>query len=308
MAHGRLGWGPSWGTSVTVNLTVAERGNVAAGGQSGSRTVTIGADGTASFMVATEDDNVYEPAGGRITATVGGDNGYVPHGSNAAAAVVVSDNDVPGLLVSPSRLSMGKGGSASYTVALSSQPLAGEVVTVAVSGQQGTGLMVDTDATVSGNQDTVAFTSSDWNVPKAVTVTAPQRAVSGRLSHRASANYGGVTADVVVTVAAVDSATAQGWNSRMGRTVSQQVVDALKGRFSAPPTAPGLRLTMAGEELTNTTPLAENRQVLSKAMGVQPVTTVCRVGSGGALPLLRPTGLLLLRGRRDDRPAGGGVE
>ena len=62
------------------------------------------------------------------------------------------------------------------------------------------------------------------------------------------------------------------WLSRLGRTVSQQVVDALQGRFAAPLSSPGLTLTVAGEELIGMVPLAENQQVLSKALGFETVT------------------------------------
>ena len=62
------------------------------------------------------------------------------------------------------------------------------------------------------------------------------------------------------------------WLSRLGRTVSQQVVDALQDRFAALPSSPGLTLTVAGEELSSAVPLAENQQVLSKALGFETVT------------------------------------
>ena len=61
------------------------------------------------------------------------------------------------------------------------------------------------------------------------------------------------------------------WLTRFGRTVSQHVVDALQGRFAAKPQT-GLSLTVAGEALSSTTPLAENQQVLAKALGFETVT------------------------------------
>ena len=61
------------------------------------------------------------------------------------------------------------------------------------------------------------------------------------------------------------------WLTRFGRTVSQQVVDVLQDRFSTRPSAPGLALTVAGEELTDAGPLAENQQVLSKLLGFEKV-------------------------------------
>ena len=61
------------------------------------------------------------------------------------------------------------------------------------------------------------------------------------------------------------------WLVRFGRTVSQQVMDALQGRLTARPAA-GLQLTVAGEDFTDATPLAEHEGVLSKVLGFETVT------------------------------------
>ena len=61
------------------------------------------------------------------------------------------------------------------------------------------------------------------------------------------------------------------WHVRFGRTVSQQVVDALQDRFATRPQA-GLQLTVAGERLNGTTPLEENQEALSKALGFETIT------------------------------------
>ncbi|MYC50242.1 MAG: hypothetical protein F4X50_08225, partial [Synechococcus sp. SB0662_bin_14] len=45
---------PAAGTTITVNVDVADSGSFATSGQAGRRTVTIGVEGTASFTVATE--------------------------------------------------------------------------------------------------------------------------------------------------------------------------------------------------------------------------------------------------------------
>ena len=74
-----------------VTLTITQSGDMAASGQTGSRTVTIPAAGTATFSVATEDDAADEPDGS-ITATIDTGTGY-SIGSPAAATVTVTDND-----------------------------------------------------------------------------------------------------------------------------------------------------------------------------------------------------------------------
>ena len=61
------------------------------------------------------------------------------------------------------------------------------------------------------------------------------------------------------------------WHVRFGRSVSQQVVDALQQRFSTT-TPSGLQLTLAGEALTSDTPLQENHVLLSRLLGFESVS------------------------------------
>ena len=68
------------------------------------------------------------------------------------------------------------------------------------------------------------------------------------------------------------SMSLKAWPLRFGRTVSQQMVDALQDRFAASPQA-GLELTVAGECLNSTTPLEENQEALSKLLGLETVTS-----------------------------------
>ena len=229
---------PEAGATITVTVNVAEGGSVAASGETGGRQVTISStSGMASFTVTTDDDAIYEPDGS-ITATVQAGAGYRPHNSNASAAVSVKDND-PALELSTGHLRVSKGGSISYTIALATQPSG--PVRVSISGHEATGLRVDVAS--------LDFTPDHWDVPQEVTLTAPGKAASITLAHTATVgNYGGIEAEVVVTVIALDPKARQGWLSRFGRTVSHQVVEGIQGRFAAPPSPPGLHLTVAGEE------------------------------------------------------------
>ena len=252
-----------------VTVQVMDSGDFASGG-AGLRTVSIPPSGTAVFTVPTTDDNTDEP-NGTITATVNTGTGYLPHNTEGSASVTVNDNDVPGLRFSPSSLTVARGGSSSYTISLSTRP--SEPVTVSIRVPEGSGLTVDTDPGRDGNQTTLTFRADDWNVPQRVVVTVPEHPASITLTHTATGDhYGGVTAAMTVRVAAIDPAAVRGWHVRWGRTLSQQVVDALQDRFAAVPTPPGLHLRVAGEELTRAVPLAENRQVLAKALGFETVT------------------------------------
>ena len=83
---------PAPASDIQVSVTVSETGSFAASGETGTRTVTVGAGGTADFTVATDDDAVDE-ADGSIDAAVTSGDGYTV-GSSASASVSVSDNDV----------------------------------------------------------------------------------------------------------------------------------------------------------------------------------------------------------------------
>ena len=74
-------------------------------------------------------------------------------------------------------------------------------------------------------------------------------------------------------VAAPPTEEKRAWHIRFGRTISQQVVDALQQRFSTSSSTPsGLQLTVAGETVTGDTPLEENHVLLSRLLGFERVS------------------------------------
>ncbi len=75
---------------LAVSVTVSQTGSFAAAGETGPRTVTVPAAGTATFTVATDDDPTDEPDGA-VTATLGAGAGYTL--AAASASVAVADND-----------------------------------------------------------------------------------------------------------------------------------------------------------------------------------------------------------------------
>ena len=99
-------------------------------------------------------------------AAVGGEY----EGTAAEYAVTVVDDD-RGIVFTPAALEVVEGDEAgvAYTVALASQP--SETVTVTVTGQQ------NTDVVLAGLDagDTLEFTTSNWATPQTVTVTADKR-------------------------------------------------------------------------------------------------------------------------------------
>ena len=85
---------PAPGASVDVRVTVADDGGFAAGGQAGTRTVTIGGSGTARFPVMTENDGTDEPDGA-VMAMIAAGAGYMVDGVGAASVTVRDDDGAP---------------------------------------------------------------------------------------------------------------------------------------------------------------------------------------------------------------------
>ncbi|KKZ13620.1 MAG: hypothetical protein TH68_06585, partial [Candidatus Synechococcus spongiarum 142] len=155
-----------------------------------SQTVTVS---------AAPDDNT-SPETVTLTHTVSRGRGY---GSVRKELVVtVTDADTAGLVLSPAAVMVGEAGSATYTVSLATEPT--EAVTVTMSGM-GSGVSVDTDPGMEGEQASLSFTTADWNTPRTVTVSAAadDNAVSEEvtLSHTASGgNYDSLSKELAVTV------------------------------------------------------------------------------------------------------------
>ena len=109
--------------------------------------------------------------------------------------MTIADDDERGVEVGVTALMVPEGGSATYAVALTSQPTGTVTVTPSVNG--------NSEVTVSG---ALTFTASDWNQAQTVTVSAQDDADAvndtATVAHTVSgADYGTVTADdIAVTV------------------------------------------------------------------------------------------------------------
>ncbi len=144
---------------------------------------------TVTVTAAEDDDGINDVVTLAHAASGGG------YGSVAKNIVVTVTDDDPALVVAPTAVAVGEGGSAKYTVALATEPSA--TVTVAISGHAAT------DVTLSAAS--LEFTTADWNEAQTVTVSAGQDDDGANdvvtLAHAASGgNYGSVSKDVVVTV------------------------------------------------------------------------------------------------------------
>ena len=144
----------------------------------------------------------------------------------AGVAVTVTDDDA-GVTNSESTLVVAEGGSATYTVALTTRPSADVTIIIADDNPDVT---ADTDAATSGNQDRLTFTPDNWSTPQTVTVAAAQDAdaVNDKAQLRytvssvnASSPYSGLAAaGVAVTVTDDDTA---------GVTVSETTLTVAEG-------------------------------------------------------------------------------
>ena len=170
-----------------------------------------------------------------------------------------------------------EGEAARFTLSVNPPPESGTTLTVSVAisdsgnfaapGETGTHTVtVDERGTASFN----VATQDDAVYEDDGAITATVRAGTG---YTVSDN----TAEAEVTVrdndAPVPTEEKRAWHVRFGRSVSQQVVDALQQRFTTTTTPSGLQLTVAGETLTGDTPLEENHVLLSRLLGFERVSS-----------------------------------
>ena len=197
-------------------------------------------------------------------------SGYGDVSSANAVTVTVSDDDTAGVSISPTSLSMTEGETGTYTVVLESEPT-GTVTITPSSGDGGA-------ATVSPSN--LTFSSTTWNTPQTITVTALQdddnEDETIAVSHSVR-GYGSISSGdmVSVTVRDDDEATGeaviQAWLPRFGRSVAQQVVERVSRRLQQRP-QPGLEVSVAGEQLTNRGPWEEEQGIMAKLLGFETVS------------------------------------
>ena len=191
---------------VTVDYATAN-GTATAGSDytaaSGSLTFAANSTGAQTISVTLTDDQVDETnetftvtLSNAEHATLSGD------GTTLAATGTITDDDVRGVTVAPTALTVPEGDEKPYTVVLTSQPTADVEVSVTVPGS--------TDVTV--DETVLTFTASTWETAQTVTVSADQdddgEDDEVTLTHAVSGgDYGSVTA-ASVTVTVDDDETA----------------------------------------------------------------------------------------------------
>ena len=172
--------------------------------------------------------------------------------------MTITDDDAAGVSLSESALSIDEGASDTYTVVLDTQPTTN--VTVAIAGR------ADTDITLSGEtltNDTLTFTSENWDTAQTVRVTATQdddAASDAAVTLTHTANGGGYVAvqeTVTVTIVEKDAAVLSVSNAEAGEAGGNVVftvsISAAAGQEVTVDYATSNGTATAGQDYTETT-------------------------------------------------------
>ena len=187
-------------TNLNVNLEVEDSADFVVTIHEGTKMVTIGTSGTATYTVPTDNDNTDE-SNGSVKVTVKTGTGYTV-GSTDSAKVTVNDDDpapgTPALDISRNTLSVSEGGTGSYTVRLATEPTGTVTVNIASNNPDVTVDPAPLTFHASGG-------SKLWNTAQTVTVSVAQdnddANDSATLTHSATgSDYGSVSSSVTVTV------------------------------------------------------------------------------------------------------------
>ena len=178
---------------------------------------------TAQTVTVTAADDV-DGTNGAATFThsaSGADYGSVVIDSVTATE---DDNDTPGVTVNLEELPVTEGSTASYTVALTTQPTASVTVSLSRSG--------DSDLTVSTTA--LTFTTADWNTAQTVTVSAAEdddaAAGTATITHTAASTDGDYNG-IAITIASVTATEDD--NDTVGVTVTPKTLSVTEESTAA---------------------------------------------------------------------------
>ena len=258
------------------DYTVASSISIADGARSGTTSFTVTDD-----QVAEDDELVVLEVGSALPEDI-------DRGEDSLVAIVIEDNDAPGLVFSPTSLGVTEGDDASYTVKLATLPTG--TVTVAITGHSGTDLTLDATS--------LTFTTSTWDDVQTVTVTAGEDTDTtndtAALTHAASGGgYDAVSADLAVTVTdndtpglvlspaslEVDEGDDASYTVRLATLPTGTVTVAISGHS-------GTDLTLDATSLTFTTSTWDDVQTVTVTAGQDPditddTATLTHAASGG---------------------------
>ena len=239
---------------LTVTLNIAQSGDFAASGQTGTRQVVIPTGGSTAVEVATVNDTADEPDGS-VTATLAAGSGYVVAVSpNDTATVAVSDDDVaaapegPTLSVNDVEVQEGPYRRVEFTVTLSeaSDRYVSFHYRVRESDPVSAKRNVDFWGPVSKQFAGMRPGQTEYRIRVAMVIDDSHDEEPETFEIVLSDAHGAAIADGlgVATIINNDPMPAA-WLSRFGRTVAQQALDGISDRMAAERT-PGVQGTLAG--------------------------------------------------------------
>ena len=264
--------------NVTVTVTVPANSGATLAGDLSTRSLTFTSttwnEPQTVTVVGVHDDDARNNDPFDISHTSSGadyDNLTIP-----SVAVTVIDDDEAGLVIDPTAIDVTEEGSFGYTVKLATEPSAD--VFVDIGGHAGT------DASLSGDvsNDTLTFTTSNWNAAQAVTVSAAADGDADdeapvNLTHTADSadlqydnitgdsvrvaiadnddvgTVGGDTAEVIVSVDSFElvEGEADDYTITLGRQPTEDVIISIGGHDGSDVTVSGSTLN-SDNELTFT--------------------------------------------------------
>ena len=239
--------------SVTITPTSGDSGAVSVSPASLVFTTATWTTAQTVSVTGVEDADAIDE-----TVTIShGVGGYGAVSVGAVVTVSVTDGDTLGVSVTPTLLSTDEGGTATYTVALSTMP-AGSVTITPTSGDSGA---------VSVTPASLVFTTATWTTAQTVSVTGVKDAdaidETVTISHGVG-GYGSLTAADAVTVTVTDTETREA----EARTAAQERAAAVLNQVVVPDVVQQLTARTT-EDITS-----RLNSVASGSLGVLPTTTL----------------------------------
>ena len=199
--------------------------------------ISIPADSHTGTGTITTIDNYIDDDARTFMVALGDLPATLTKGTPASRLVTIQDDDEAGIDLSTASLHIDEktDGTVRYSVKLRSEPTAPVTVTVAS----------DSTNIVTVSPSRLTFTADDWNVGKAVTVTAGDNGTA-RVTHATSSadgKYAGLTATFRVTVDERFDPSA--WLVRFARTHVGHVLDGIAERTQVSP-QPGVQVSLGG--------------------------------------------------------------
>ncbi len=186
-----------------VTITIIEAGGITSSPQELSFTVSDWNEPQDVTLYAEDDDNTINETFSLIHTATSSDPHY--NGKIATLTVAVIDNDVVGILLTPNSLEVTEENTETYSVQLMSAPVG--LVTIHIP---------ESEESVTLSTEKLQFTSSNWNEPQEVILTANADDNTIHedftLIHTATSSdpsYNGITAPLLVTVMDNDVAEIQ---------------------------------------------------------------------------------------------------